>query len=95
MGLVGQAPLHFKEETISLCHPSLRSGSRAGQSSFAALRMTLLNRLRLTRTSSSLQCSGGKPCQASLARTPVDYLQFPTSTNPFPSWSSNQVPSFL
>jgi len=30
-------------------------------SSFASLRMTILNRLRLTRTSSYLKCIGGKP----------------------------------
>jgi len=59
----GQAPIHFKEETISLCHPERSAGSRAGRRSCAALRMTLLplrmtilNRLRLTRTSSSLKC---------------------------------------
>ncbi len=50
-------PRHFfKEETISLCHPERSAGSLAGQRSCAALRMTRLNRLRLTRTSSSLKC---------------------------------------
>src|SRR2546421_8307397 len=46
-------PIHFKEESI----PSLRS-----MSSFAALRMTLLNRLRLTRRTSYLKCI--VPCVA-------------------------------
>src|SRR2546421_7344317 len=53
---LGQAPIHFQEETISLCHPERSEGSLAGQRSFAALRMTLLKRLRLTRKTSSLQC---------------------------------------
>src|SRR6266849_807026 len=56
----GQAPIHFKEETISLCHPERSEGSLTGQRSFAALRMTLLNRLRLTRNTSYLKCIG--PC---------------------------------
>ena len=59
----GQVPIHFfKEETISLCHAEpmrfaqgkLREGALAGQRSFASLRMTMLNRLRLTRNSSYL-----------------------------------------
>src|SRR5260370_40140588 len=61
-------PLHFKEESISLCHPERSEGSLAGQRSFAALRMTLLplrmtllNRLRLTRNSSYVKCFAGKP----------------------------------
>ncbi len=67
-----QGTIHFKEETTSLCHPfaSLRAsserseGSLAGERSFAALRMTLLNRLRLTRNTSSLKCIDhkGSPC---------------------------------
>jgi hypothetical protein len=56
-------PIHFKEESISLCHPfaSLRAGSErsegplSGQRSFASLRMTILPRLRLTRKTSSLK----------------------------------------
>src|SRR2546429_4340122 len=44
--------IHFNEETISLCHPERSEGSLAGQRSFAALRMTLLHRLRLTRNTS-------------------------------------------
>src|SRR5258708_8986754 len=59
------APLQFKEERISLCHPERSAGSLSGERSCAALRMTLLalrmtllHRLRLTRTSSSLNCSG-------------------------------------
>src|SRR5260221_3470192 len=51
----GQAPLHFKEETIALCHPERSAGSRSGERSCAALRMTKLKRLRLTRTSSYLK----------------------------------------
>ena len=31
-------PIHFKEESISLCHPERSEGSLAGQRSFAALR---------------------------------------------------------
>ena len=34
-------PIHFKEESISLCHPERSEGSLAGQRSFAALRMTM------------------------------------------------------
>jgi len=47
-----EAPIDFKEESISLCHPERSEGSLAGQRSFAALRMTLLHRLRLTRNTS-------------------------------------------
>src|SRR5205823_6358609 len=59
----GQAPIHFKYETISLCHPEreLWSCTLPGERSFAALRMTLLHRLRLTRNTSSLKWIGGKP----------------------------------
>src|SRR6266487_4026041 len=61
-----QSPIHFKYETISLCHPERSEGSLAGQRSFAeftlsganVLRMTLLYRLRLTRTTSYLKCIG-------------------------------------
>src|SRR5712692_4658638 len=56
----GQAPIHFKEETISLCHPERSEGSLSGERSFAALRMTLLHRLRLTRKTSYLKCIGHK-----------------------------------
>ncbi len=58
-------PRHFKDETISLCHPfasreaqalSASFGSLCGQRSFAALRMTLLHRLHLTRNTSYLKC---------------------------------------
>src|SRR5260370_26602748 len=55
----GQAPPHFKEESISLCHPERTAGPLAGQGSCAALSTTLLTRFRLTRTSSYLKCSGG------------------------------------
>src|SRR6266487_3642621 len=48
-------PIHFKEESISLCHPERSEGSLSGERSFAALRMTLLPRLRLTRRTSSLK----------------------------------------
>src|SRR5437868_11952790 len=48
--------IHFKEETIWLCHPERSEGSLSGERSFAALRMTLLKRLRLTRKTSSLKC---------------------------------------
>src|SRR6266404_5749352 len=51
-----QGAIHFKEESISLCHPERSEGSLAGQRSFAALRMTVLHRLRLTRKTSSLKC---------------------------------------
>jgi hypothetical protein len=55
-------PIHFKEESIALCHPEQSEGSLAGHRSFAeftlseahGLRMTRLNRLRLTRNSSYL-----------------------------------------
>src|SRR5258708_30516726 len=40
------ARIHFKEETISLGHPEGSEGSLYGERSFAALRMTLLTRLR-------------------------------------------------
>ena len=49
-------PIHFKKETIALCHPERSEGSLSGERSFALLRMTLLNRLRLTRNSSYLKC---------------------------------------
>src|SRR5438105_9800973 len=48
-------PIHFKEETISLCHPERSEGSLSGERSFAPLRMTILNRLRLTRKTSYLK----------------------------------------
>ncbi len=51
-------PIHFKEETLSLCHPERREGSLAAERSFAALRMTRLHRLRLTRNTSSLKRIG-------------------------------------
>src|SRR2546422_9177011 len=59
-----QGTIHFKEETVSLCHPERSEGSPAGQRSFAALRMTILHRLRLTRKTSYLKCIGvkGDPC---------------------------------
>ena len=52
--------IHFKEESISLCHPERSEGSLSGERSFAALRMTILNRLRLIRKTSSLKWIG--PC---------------------------------
>src|SRR6266446_10678806 len=60
---VAQGPIHFKEETVSLCHPERSEGSLAGQRSFAALRMTILHRLRLTRKTSYLKCIGPCGCQ--------------------------------
>src|SRR5258708_20866968 len=57
----GCGPIHFKEETISLCHPERSEGSLVGQRSFATLRMTRLHRLRLTRTSSYLKGIGVCP----------------------------------
>src|SRR5438067_466541 len=63
VGWQGQAPIHFQEETISLCHPERSEGSLAGQRSFAALRMTLLKRLRLTRKTSSLKWIAPCGCQ--------------------------------
>src|SRR6266699_1268915 len=56
----GLGPIHFKEETIWLCHPERSEGSLSGERSFAPLRMTILNRLRLARKTSSLKCIGGK-----------------------------------
>src|SRR3989440_6752311 len=53
-----QGSIHFKEETISLCHPERSEGSLSGKRSFAPLRMTLLNRLRLTRNTSYLKGIG-------------------------------------
>src|SRR5947209_3806533 len=44
-----------EEESIWLCHPERSEGSLSGERSFAALRMTILNRLRLTRKTSSLK----------------------------------------
>src|SRR5438105_13481814 len=58
--LVPQVPIHFKEETISLCHPERSEGSLSGERSFAPLRMTLLKWLRLTRKTSSLKWIGPK-----------------------------------
>jgi len=52
--------IHFKEETLSLCHPERSEGSLSGERSFAALRMTILPRLRLTRKTSYLKCIA--PC---------------------------------
>src|SRR2546426_5761371 len=63
---VAQGPIHFKEETVSLCHPERSEGSLAGQRSFAALRMTILKRLRLTRKTSSLKCIGPCGCQVQM-----------------------------
>ena len=40
--------IHFKEESIRLCHPECSEGSLAGQRSFAALRMTIVKRHRFT-----------------------------------------------
>ena len=59
-------PIHFKEESISLCHPERSEGSPSGQRSFAALRMTNLPGLRLTRKTSSLKwiVPCGHPVQA-------------------------------
>ena len=59
----GQAPIHFKEETLSLCHPERSEGSLAGPRSFAALRMTLLKRLGLTRTE-ILRCAQDDTAEA-------------------------------
>src|SRR5437588_2615844 len=55
--------IHFKEETISLCHPERSEGSLPAQRSFVALRMTILNRLRLTRNTSSLKWIAPCGCQ--------------------------------
>src|SRR5207249_1538835 len=49
-----------KEETIWLCHPERSEGSLFSERSFAPLRMTLLNRLRLTRKTSYVKCIA--PC---------------------------------
>src|SRR5207302_6712133 len=54
--------IHFKEESISLCHPERSEGSLSGERSFAALRMTILNRLRLIRKTSSLKWIGACLC---------------------------------
>src|SRR5438445_13783140 len=50
--------IHFKEESISLCHPERRGGSLSGERSFAALRMTVLTRLRAIARSSCCQWIG-------------------------------------
>ena len=55
VGVIPCGQYHFKEETISLCHPEHSEGSPSSERSFAALRMTLLHRLRLTRNTSSLK----------------------------------------
>src|SRR5690349_21026620 len=58
---VGAGPLramHFKYETIVLCHPERSEGSPPDKRSFASLRMTLWHWLRLTRTTCSLKCIG-------------------------------------
>src|SRR6266516_1538833 len=73
-------PLHFKYETISLCHPERSEGSLSGERSFAALRMTLLHRLRLTRNTSSLNCIA--PCGITAG---------PDSTIWFTEISSNKI----
>src|SRR6266568_4175102 len=57
-----QGPIHFKEETIWLCHPERSEGSLFGERSFAPLRMTILNRFRLTRKTSSLKCIAHRGC---------------------------------
>src|SRR5436853_5292854 len=64
-------PRHFKEETISLCHPERSEGSVSDERSFASLRMTRLHRLHLTRTTSSLKCLG--PCVR--PSYPLNYAQ--------------------
>ncbi len=53
-------PIHFKEETVSLCHSERSEESLSGERFFAALRMTILHQLRLTRKTSYLKCIG--PC---------------------------------
>src|SRR5438067_1942389 len=65
-----QNPIHFKEETISLCHPERSEGSLAGQKSFAPLRMTILKRLRLTRNTSYLKWIGRKTCPTAFRLRP-------------------------
>src|SRR5437763_5144786 len=72
-----QGQIHFKDETISLCHPERSEGSLAGQRSFATLRMTLLHRLRLTRKTSyspensCSPCSFGEQAEIMPSRLPV------------------------
>src|SRR5258708_1357321 len=66
-----QGVIHFKEETISLCHPEQSEGSLAGPRSFALLRMTRLHRLRLTRNSSYLSNSSYLKC---IARKGCHYM---------------------
>src|SRR2546421_8675699 len=44
-----------KKRASRFCHPERSEGSLSGQRSFAALRMTILPRLRLTRKTSSLK----------------------------------------
>src|SRR5436309_14900406 len=76
MGMGGPLwSIHFKEETISLCHPERSEGSLSGERSFAALRMTLLKRLRLTRKTSSLKCIAPKPPPVA---APLDPASSPT-----------------
>ena len=60
---------------ISLCHPERSEGSLAGQRSFAALRMTILHRLRLTRKTSDLKCIGLKGREASVAFAPLTQVR--------------------
>src|SRR6266480_4996926 len=54
--LPGLVPNTF--QIRGLCHPERSEGSLSGERSFAALRMTLLNRLRLTCKASYLKCIG-------------------------------------
>src|SRR5207249_1779806 len=51
------------------CHPERSEGSLSGQRSFAPLRMTILNRLRLTCNASYLKCivPRGRPWPTSRA----------------------------
>src|SRR5439155_13798682 len=64
-----------KEETISHCHPERSEGSVSSERSFAALRMTMLKRLRLTRNTSYLKCLAHKGPLLASSTTPAPYAR--------------------
>src|SRR2546428_13978417 len=84
-----QGTIHFKEETVSLCHPERSEGSLFGERSFAALRMTILHRLRLTRKTSYLKCIARKGHQYTTKctlRVPGDHLITYSTPLGSPTW---------
>ncbi len=76
--------IHFKYKTISLCHPERSEGSLSGERSFAALRMTLLNRLRLTHKTSYLKWIDheGRPVRYLIRRQSPELFSLVISFSP-------------